>query len=121
MTSSAKFQVLLPLFVLLFLMSWQFPTSMIKGKLLDLKSGECIENAIIRLYTKQAVLETKSDEYGRFRFEKLKAGHYSAAVFKSGYNVPQIEGVEVYEDEPSYIIIKLKAKLPEVFSIIKED
>lgn len=121
MTPNTKFQVLLPLLLFFFLTSWQFPALMIKGKLLDPKSGEHIENALIKLYTEEAILETYSDEDGRFNFKKLKAGHYDVEILKSGYKATKIRAVEVYEDQPSYLMVKLKAERPQVFSIIKED
>jgi hypothetical protein len=121
MTQKTKFQTLLLLLFTTVLMSWQLPKPMIKGRVLDPTSGELLEHAMVKLYTEDTVLETLTNTEGRFYFKSLEAGEYEMEVFKSGYEVAHLQKFEVFEDQPTFLMVKMTREKPQVFSIIKED
>lgn len=87
------------------------PKNFVAGEVWDPAIDEIIENAAITLTNNKTnqLLETKSDDFGDFWFNKLPDGNYSVKVEKDGYDAFEIKDLQV-NDSINVGDIALKAK-----------
>ena len=88
--------------------SSELPTRL-AGVVLD-QAGGVILNASVRLFSLQRVLETKTDEMGRFAIGDLLSGSYDLQVAHPGFKTRTVEIIQVMDRVVQEVSITLQVQ-----------
>ena len=66
-----------------------------------------ISDTLIRLYSADRVLQTKTDKNGQFEFTNERSGTYELNAFRSGFQTRKIDRVQIPENDEEKLSISL--------------
>ena len=84
------------------------PGACLRGTVIDASQEQAtIPGATIRLYGPDGILETKSDQRGRFQFCPLAAGTYDIEATTRGFRATVLESIKIPENDDKTLSITM--------------
>jgi hypothetical protein len=84
------------------------PGACLRGTITDASQEQAtIPGATVRLYGPDGILETKSDQQGRFQFSPLAAGTYDMEATTRGFRATVLESIKIAENDDKTLSITM--------------